>query len=215
MLDTPVISGNVSFYNETPQSAIDPTPIIGMIGVMDDESYVTTQHFKGEGDLILLLGENREELGASEYLRRIHYLRRGPVPKIDLAMEKTYQDLLLKLIRQGLIRSAHDCSEGGLGVALAECCFDQELGATITLRDDIRRDALLFGESQGRYLISIKAEDRERVLKQLAESQLAFQELGKIGGDRLVIHHGEEILLDEAIMDLKKEWQEALSCYIG
>lgn len=215
VLDTPVISGNVSFYNETPQSAIDPTPIIGMIGVMDDESYITTQHFKGEGDLILLLGENREELGASEYLRSIHHLRRGPVPKVDLVMEKTYLELLLKLIRQGLIRSAHDCSEGGLGVALAECCFDQELGATITLRDDIRRDALLFGESQGRYLISIKAEDRERVLKQLAESQLAFQELGKIGGDRLVIHHGEEILLDEAIMDLKKEWQEALSCYIG
>lgn len=214
VLDTPVISGNVSFYNETPTSAIDPTPIIGMVGVIDDYSDITTQYFRQEGDIIILLGENLEELGASEYLRTIHNIRRGPVPSIDLEKEKKYQQGLLDLIQKGFVQSAHDCSDGGLAVAIAECCFEKEIGASITLQDNMRKDALLFGESQGRFIISIKKENKEETINCLKDHQIIFQELGMVEGKDLRISiQGEEIIQGD-IKNLKSSWQEALTCQL-
>jgi phosphoribosylformylglycinamidine synthase len=214
ILDTPVISGNVSFYNETPSSAIDPTPIIGMVGVIDDYNHITTQHFKEEGDIILLLGESLEEIGASEYLKIIHNMRKGPVPEVDLERERKYQKLLLDLIQVGLVQSAHDCSEGGLAVALAECCFDKTIGANINLKDNIRQDALLFGESQCRYVISVKKEDKEKAIDHLKKSSVVFQELGVVGGDNLIINIQNKKVLEERIEILKLIWQEALGCQL-
>src|SRR3990172_13432208 len=133
----PVISGNVSFYNETNDISIYPTPVIGMAGIIDDISKRMTQDFKDEGDVIILLGRNREEIGLSEYLKEIHYKIRGVPPQLDLELEKKVQDLCLYGIKQGIIKSAHDTSEGGLAVAIAECCMRSEdngnIGALIDL----------------------------------------------------------------------------------
>lgn len=214
ILNTPVISGNVSFYNETPTSAIDPCPVIGMVGVIEDYQDITTQFFQEEGDLIFLLGENLEELGGSEYLRAIHNIGRGPVPKIDLEKEKNYQKNLLKLIRKSLIQSAHDISDGGLAIAVAECCFEKELGATIYLKDEIRLDALLFGESQSRFIISVKYNDKEEVIEFLRKHQLPFQELGTVGGKDFTIYFKEKKLIETSLKALKSIWQEALQCQL-
>ncbi|UCD62678.1 MAG: phosphoribosylformylglycinamidine synthase subunit PurL, partial [Candidatus Zixiibacteriota bacterium] len=131
-LGTPVTGGNVSFYNEDPERAVFPSPVIGMIGLIEDVAHITTQWFKDEGDVIFLLGENKEHLGASEYLHTIYRQTRGGVPELDLDFERDLQKALLEAIKAGLVRSAHDCSEGGLAVALAEGCVsnrENQLGA--------------------------------------------------------------------------------------
>ncbi|MFH1338415.1 MAG: phosphoribosylformylglycinamidine synthase subunit PurL [Candidatus Omnitrophota bacterium] len=153
-----VVSGNVSFYNENPRGAIYPTPTIGMIGVIDDLSRITAQAFKRENELVILLGKCLEELGGSEYLKVIHKRVCGRAPGLNLDSEARLQKAVLGTIKKGLVSSAHDCSEGGLAVALAECCVSRKeamCGADIdNLPSKIRPDALLFGESQSRIIIS-------------------------------------------------------------
>jgi len=124
--DTPVTGGNVSFYNESPDRAVYPTPTIGMLGLVEDLSHITTSYFKNEDDLIYVLGEDKEELGGSEYLKIIYKKVEGNSPQIDLSTEKKLQDTVLELIRKKLINSAHDISEGGIVCALAECCIINE-----------------------------------------------------------------------------------------
>ncbi|HDL01719.1 MAG TPA: phosphoribosylformylglycinamidine synthase subunit PurL, partial [candidate division Zixibacteria bacterium] len=162
IFNTPVTGGNVSFYNEDPNRAVFPTPTIGMIGLIEHTDHITTQWFKDDGDAVFLLGENKEELGASEYLHTIYNVTKGDVPEIDLDKEKKMQDTLLKAIQNGYIKSAHDCSEGGLATTIAECCvsdLDNKIGAAITLDDTIRTDAILFGESLSRVVISCSKEN--------------------------------------------------------
>ena len=158
-LETPVTGGNVSLYNENPQGAVYPTPTIGMVGVLDDAAHATRLTFTTPGDAIVLLGENTNELGGSEYLAWIHGVVAGAPPACDLAGEKKLIDALLESIRSGLVRSAHDCSEGGIAVALAESCMadrEKTTGATIDLGawSALPARALLFGEAQGRVVIS-------------------------------------------------------------
>ncbi len=158
-LGTPVTGGNVSLYNENPQGAVFPTPTIGMVGLIDDITHVTRSAFHTVGDSIVLLGENTDELGASEYLARVHGLTIGAVPVVDLDHEKRLVDALLDAIATGAVHSAHDLSEGGLAVALAECCMgdrDTMLGATVDVSDTrvSSARALLWGEAQGRVLLS-------------------------------------------------------------
>jgi len=164
---TPVTGGNVSFYNESPAGTVDPTPVIGMLGVIDDPKHITTQWFKDAGDVVLLLGDVSEELGGSEYLKRIHGLRTGTPPRMNLSHAKRIHDTLLDLIRRGWVKSAHDCSEGGLAVALAECCMsngDAIIGAEIDLsRFGGRLDALLFGETQSRIIVSCAPEHAKKI----------------------------------------------------
>jgi len=158
-LSVPVVSGNVSFYNETEGAAIPPTPTIAMVGLLENIDLHITQWFKGEGDTIVLLGRTREELGASEYLALAHGLVRGAPPWIDLDVEKQLQRVCLQAIAEGLVRSAHDIAEGGLAVALAECCISGPgpgIGAAIELEGAIRPDALLFSESQSRIVLSLR-----------------------------------------------------------
>ncbi len=163
-LGTPVTGGNVSLYNENPQGAVFPTPTIGMVGLIDDIAHVTRSSFTTAGDSIVQLGSNTNELGASEYLARVHGLTIGSVPVVDLDHEKRLVDLLLAVIASGHVRSAHDLSEGGIAVALAECCMgDREVmyGASVDLTDsevDSER-ALLWGEAQGRVLLSTVVPD--------------------------------------------------------
>ncbi len=167
VFEIPVVSGNVSLYNETNHLSIYPTPIIGMVGVIQQERDITTQWFKQAGDHILLLGDINEDLGGTEYLKVMHSREQGNPPWLDLEKETMVQDCLLMLIQEGWIQSAHDCSEGGLLVTLAECSITHPvtpLGANITLKQErLRLDALLFGESPSRILVSVSPEHLDQV----------------------------------------------------
>ncbi len=164
-LGTPVTGGNVSLYNESPAGAVYPTPVIGMIGLIDDISRITRSTFQHDGDAILLLGEMGGELGGSEYLATIHGKAVGPPPRCDAAREKMVIDALLAAIEAGVVSSAHDCSDGGLAIALAECCIanrDCESGADIDLSgySSLTDRGILFGETQGRIIVSSSAPER-------------------------------------------------------
>ncbi len=190
VFNTPVTGGNVSFYNEDPERAVFPTPTIGMLGVIEDIDHITTQWFKDAGDVILLVGSNTKELGVSEYLHTIYKQTRGDVPALDLEFEKRMQDSLLTLIRKGVIKSAHDCTEGGLSVALAECCIsnaDNTTGANVNTADDIRADALLFGESQSRIILSCREADTATIIELFKNNSVSCRKIGAVGGDRLKI----------------------------
>lgn len=158
-LGTPVTGGNVSLYNENPRGAVYPTPVIGMVGLIDDLDHITRASFSTEGDAVVLLGAPTAELGASEYLARVHGVVAGAPPRCDLSTERNLIESLLAAIEAGVVRSAHDVSDGGLAVALAECCVmdrNRPLGASIDLRvfDEIPTRALLYGEGQGRIVVS-------------------------------------------------------------
>jgi phosphoribosylformylglycinamidine synthase len=190
VFDTPVTGGNVSFYNEDPMRAVFPSPVIGMVGLIADVKTITTQWFKDEGDIVFLLGTNHEHLGASEYLHTIFEKTRGTVPPLDLQFERRLQDGLLAAIEKGVIKSAHDCSEGGLAVALAECCITNEenmIGANVSLDDNLRPDCLLFGESQSRIVISCAPETADAVAGHFANLDIPCAKIGTVGGDKLSI----------------------------
>ncbi|MGH7146469.1 MAG: phosphoribosylformylglycinamidine synthase subunit PurL [Nitrospiraceae bacterium] len=189
--NVPVVSGNVSFYNETNGLNIYPTPILGMVGLIEQADKAMTQWFKQKGDVIILLGATREDVGGTEYLRVVHHREQGEPPYLNLDTEKALHACTLKLIREGIVQSAHDCSDGGLAVALAECCVSaptQPLGAVVRLAGQtIRRDALLFGESQSRVVLSVKAGSVEKVLSIAKDLGVPAAKIGTVGGERLVI----------------------------
>jgi len=187
----PVVSGNVSFYNETNGLSIYPTPILGMVGLIEPADRVMTQWFKQAGDVIILLGATREDLGGTEYLRVVHHREQGSPPYLDLDTEKALQACVLKLIGEGVVESAHDCSDGGLAVALAECCVShptKPIGAVLKLTlNRLRRDALLFGESQSRVVLSVRPAQVDQVLHMTQTFNVPAMTIGTVGGDRLVI----------------------------
>jgi phosphoribosylformylglycinamidine synthase len=168
-LDTHVTGGNVSFYNESPDGAVHPTPVIGMLGLLEDIELATPSFFQNPGDAIILLGENKPEVGGSEYAYRQMGEVLGDAPSLDLLAEKRLQALCLKLIQDRLVYSAHDCAEGGLAVALIEACFTphRSLGARITGLDltKHRPDFLLFGETQSRIVISATISATQTILR--------------------------------------------------
>jgi phosphoribosylformylglycinamidine synthase len=189
-LKIPVISGNVSLYNETKSEAIYPTPVIGMVGLIEDVTKHCTSGFKNEGDLVFLLGDSQtvdSSIGSSEYLTLIHGIIKGN-PYIDLGMEKRLQRCCLEAIRQGLINSAHDCSEGGLAVTLAETCLSNGLGfVSNDWRIEGRLDAALFGEAQSRIVVSVTPRAVWKLEKLAARWQIGAKELGTVSGKRLIL----------------------------
>jgi phosphoribosylformylglycinamidine synthase len=199
---TPVTGGNVSLYNQSPAGPIDPTPTVGMVGLIDDAKHITTQAFKSVGDVIILAGPVLDpaagdlSLGASHYMKVVHGQKIGRTPRLSFDLEKRVQAAVLGLIRDGLVKSAHDCSEGGLAVALAESCIGGKLGATVELPSGpaldkypahAARAALLFGESQSRIILGIAPENADRVLAALAAAKIPHSRLGTVGGDKLSI----------------------------
>jgi phosphoribosylformylglycinamidine synthase len=210
-LNTPVVSGNVSFNNENPKGSVDPTPIIGMVGLIKNKAKVVTQYFKAAKDVILLLGKTKEELGGSEYLKIIHGLKRGLPPVIDLTLEKNVQKTTLEAIEKGLVESAHDCSEGGLAVALAECCISdpkKRIGAVVNLGNGkIRKDALLFGESQSRIILSATPKNVKKILKISKKNKVPAAIIGEVGGTKLEIKK----LINLSVTELYKNWHNALA----
>jgi phosphoribosylformylglycinamidine synthase len=214
-LNTPVIGGNVSFYNERSGDAIYPTPTVGMVGLIADVDHITTQDFQAEGDAIILLGETYAELGGSEYQKWATGSISGRPPQLDLAKEAAVQKLVLDAIRQGLVKSAHDLSEGGLGVALAESCFGSGIGAAVSLQSDLRSDVLLFSESQSRILLSVAQEQTDAVLALAKERGVPAQVIGTTGGERLVVNVNGTEVIHAPLADLKAAWKDAIPCLIG
>ena len=224
--NAPVTGGNVSLYNQSPVGPIDPTPTLAMVGIIDKAEHITTQWFKKAGDVILLLGEIVDAndpllgLGGSAYLQKIRGQKTGLPPRIDLAKEKNLHDTLLALIRAGLIKSAHDCSEGGLAVALAESCISNHLarntdaliGATVDLSNAnvARLDALLFGETQGRIVVSVAPESVEKILAQAKSANVAVTKLGAVGGNRLTIKTSSQAI-DAALDQLHDAWWNSIA----
>lgn len=198
--DTPVTGGNVSFYNESPETAVYPTPTIGMVGLVEDLNHITTSYFKDEGDIIYLLGEDKEELGGSEYLKIIHNIVSGDCPEIDLDKEKKLQETILSLIRNGFIKSAHDISEGGIVSALAECCIinqEKQIGCEVDIPVKSRIDFTLFSESQSRIIVSISNSKQKDFELKLKDSGISFSKLGFVRGKSMIIKNEFEISLKE------------------
>ena len=210
--DTPVTGGNVSLYNENPAGAIDPTPTVGMVGLIDDEAHVTTQSFKAAGDAILLLGHPGDELGGSQFLAVVHGRKEGLPPRLDVPRELALQKALRALIRAGKIKSAHDCSEGGLAVALAECCMSgaEPIGAQITLEVNERADVMLFNESQSRVVVSVAAGDAGAVLAQLATAGVPASRIGTVGGSELAVKTGDGAPHAWPVETLRDTWHGSI-----
>jgi phosphoribosylformylglycinamidine synthase len=219
---TPVVGGNVSLYNESPAGVVDPTPTVAMVGLIDDEKHITTQWFKNRGDAIILVGsvagvagsgsssaaaasDRGYNIGGSRFLKVCFGKKVGPVPKLDIELERAVQNAVRDLIRLDLVTSAHDCSEGGLAVALAECCFspDRLFGAEINFENrgcagetPASTDAatLLFNEAQSRVIISCEPKNTERVLSELKSKNIPHAQIGSVITDSLRVTVNDENL---------------------
>lgn len=217
---SPIVSGNVSFYNETDGRGILPTPTIGMVGLIEDTRQIITHGFKNEGDLIAVLGTTNDDLEASEYAQTIlgrttdELIANGIAPQIDLDLEIRVQNTLLALAAESLVASAHDCSDGGLAVTIAESCFSSlgrdAIGASIDLSSNgLSSDSLLFGESPSRIVISFAAENLYKVTA--IAGDCPFEVIGKVGGDSLSMRVDGDVAMTTPISELEASWTGALS----
>jgi len=220
IFNTPVISGNVSFYNETEGRGILPTPVIGMVGLVEDVRRVLQPGFKRAGDLVGLLGRTSDELGVSEYAATVdgrsvaELIATGAVPRIDLKLERAVQDTCLEAAEAGLLQSAHDCSDGGLAVALAECCFSslnrEAVGAELEMTEPLSTTSQLFSESPSRIIISFDAAQREAIEAIAARYEVPFSVLGQTGGASLIIKNNGEVAIDRTVAELEAAWRDSL-----
>jgi phosphoribosylformylglycinamidine synthase len=212
-LEAPIVGGNVSFYNETKGCAIHPTPTIAMVGLLEDVRGYLTQWFRNEGDQIFLIGDFDATLSASEYLAVLHGREAGRPAPVDLDRERAVQDAVRRTIAAGLIRSAHDCSDGGLAFALLECCISgphAAIGAEVRLEPRGRLDTLLFGESPSRIIVSAPPESRARLEHVARVADVPIHLLGKVGGDRLTIDVGASSAVDLEVAPARATWLTAL-----
>jgi len=203
-LGVPITGGNVSFYNENPTGAIDPTPVIGMMGLFEDVEKRCDQWFKDAGDAVYLLGDIGSSVAASRYLALVHGLKTGLVPHLDLQREVALQGLVRGLIQQGALKSAHDLSDGGFAVALAECCMTgathekAPVGVTVRLPGDGRLDGRLFGEAPSRVIVSCSTSDGARVEEAAKAAGVPAWRIGTVGGKNLRIEGAFEMPVEEA-----------------
>ena len=206
-LDVPITGGNVSLYNETDGRAIYPTPVIGVVGLLEDASRVLTRAFRGAGDAVILLGEDRGELGGSEYLKTVHGLVRGDAPALDLAREAALIRLVTESAAAGLLRSAHDCSDGGIAVTLSECCFDTGgTGVSVDLGSELE----LFSESASRIVVSVDASKEKELVSRAVAAGVPARRLGTTGGSRIAIGVNGASVVDVAVAEAERLWGTAL-----
>ena len=208
----PVTGGNVSFYNDTEGVSIYPTPVLGIVGMVDDVDKVPGPGFKDEGDILIVLGENKEELGASEYVRTILHQEKGIPPQIDLQEEKRLHNLCLEIIDLSLIESAHDVSEGGLACCLAESCFlsQAQIGLSVNLQDKIRPDGVLFGETQSRIVITAKGQNPQKILELAKKRRVPATVIGQTGGKKITITHCDKKLIDIPLDTALNAWRNSI-----
>jgi phosphoribosylformylglycinamidine synthase II len=220
-LGIPITGGNVSLYNETDGEAIYPTPVLGVVGVLEDASRTVTRTFKRPDAHVLLLGDNRGELGGSEYLGVLHQRVAGEPPVLDLGRERALQTLLVRAIREDLIDSAHDCAEGGLAVALAECCFDAGgLGATVDVTAaDVSGayavNATLFGESASRAIVSTNSKRLDHLMAAARELDVPVVELGRTGGEHIRLSVDGKLEIDVSVAVAENLWATAIENLMG
>ncbi len=217
-LDAPITGGNVSLYNETDGRAIYPTPIIGVVGLVEDASKVRSRTFRHEGHDVVLLGEGFGELGGSEYLKVVHGRVQGQPPAIDLTREAALIRLLTDATKRGLLQSAHDCSDGGLAVTLAECCFNSGMGVEADV-PAVERPAVtgvspaiaaLFGESASRAVVSVDPADRAALLALAAELRVPARVIGRTGGSRLRVRVAAAPAIDCEVAEAQQTWSTAI-----
>ncbi|HKZ07747.1 MAG TPA: phosphoribosylformylglycinamidine synthase subunit PurL [Methylomirabilota bacterium] len=216
-LDIPVVGGNVSFYNETLGQAILPTPVIGMAGLLEDAEARATQWFQGEGDRIALIGPDAVSLGGSEYLWTLHRRAAGRLAPLDLALERRVQEACRAAVGARLVRSAHDCAEGGLAVALAEACVSgpSAVGAVVELPESAERDDLaLFGEGPSRVVASVPPSAARAFEALVGEFALPWRWIGRVEGKRLVVRRGARPVLDVDVDRMGHEWRTGLARYV-
>jgi phosphoribosylformylglycinamidine synthase II len=211
-LDLPITGGNVSLYNETDGRAIYPTPVIGVVGLLENADRLLSRRFQGSGDIIVVLGEDRGELGGSEYLKVVHGLVRGLPPALDLDAERALQSLLVDLADSRILRSAHDCSDGGLAVTLAECCFDTGgIGAEISIEGvGMLRAAALFGETASRVIVSTTVDSLTEVLERSAAAGVPAWVVGRTGGNLLRIAVGGHMAIDLPVDEAERVWSSVI-----
>ena len=218
-LDVPITGGNVSLYNETDGAAIHPTPVIGVVGVIDDASRLIGRIFPDAELTVVLLGSPGAEIGGSEYLKVVHGLVRGSPPALDLARERALQRLLADAAAGRLIESAHDCSEGGVAVALAECCFESGgVGVDVTIPggadgppSGVALDGALFGETASRVVVSAAGRRADALLARAAEAGVPARAIGRTGGARLRIAVGGSAAIDAPLAEAERVWETGLS----
>ncbi|WP_299433055.1 phosphoribosylformylglycinamidine synthase subunit PurL [uncultured Meiothermus sp.] len=208
-LGLPVVSGNVSLYNEGPSYRIPPTPMVGVVGLLENLEHRAELGFQRAGEFIVLIGNKEGGFGASEYLWVAHHLEAGSPPALDLAHEAKTQAAIRELIERGWVKTAHDVAEGGLAVALAEMCLPYRLGATIEIRNPARPDALLFGEAPSRILFTIDQAKLQMAVKVLESFELPHKILGQVGGDKLTILMPKE-RLEWSLESLHAVWERTL-----
>jgi phosphoribosylformylglycinamidine synthase len=210
-LEVPITGGNVSLYNETDGKAIYPTPVLGVVGVIENAAQVVRRAFRGAGEHVVLLGETFDELGGSEYLKSVHALVKGRPPKLDLARERAVIDLLVRAAAAGLVGSAHDCSDGGLAVTLAECAFDSGVGVTVELsRIGTTRDTVLFSESASRVVVGAREQDVQALLQMAAGAGVPAQVIGQTGGTALTFVVDGETLVSCELSEAEHRWRTGL-----
>jgi phosphoribosylformylglycinamidine synthase len=220
-LDIPITGGNVSLYNETDGQAIYPTPIIGVVGLLDDASRVVSRSFKEDGSDIILLGEDRGELGGSEYLKTVHGLVAGEPPALDLARERALIGVLTTAAARGLLQSAHDCSDGGVAVTLAESAFDSGgVGLEVDLPSTQTTGfapaiSTLFSESASRVVVSVRSGDRAALLHLAEKFGVPAAVIGRTGGDRIAVRVGRAAALDCPVVEAEQIWSDALARYFA
>lgn len=210
VFDTPVTGGNVSFYNESPEGSVFPTPVIGMVGLVEDISYINSANFKSQGDVIYQMGETKPEIGGSEFLKEWYGMVTGDCPAIDLQYEKTVQQTLLEVIKRGWIQSAHDVSDGGMAIAMAESCIihkDVPIGAEIQIDSEgMKAEMMLFSETQSRIIISVNPAHKYLIEAYFQDQNISFKRIGSVGGDRFKINDW----IDVEVEELKKIYYESL-----
>jgi phosphoribosylformylglycinamidine synthase len=216
--DVPITGGNVSFYNDTEGQSIYPTPVLGVVGILEDKSHRVSHHYKKKGDFIYLVGETTEEIGGSEYLKVVHETIRGLPPLLDFEKEKAVQAFTRAAAVEGLLQSAHDLSEGGLGVALAESSFGplgERMGATVSLECPGRADTVLFSEGQSRMLVSVAPENIDR-LGSLAEKHgVELSRLGVTGGEKLRIQINGVDAVSVELQEIHDTWWGSIERALG
>ncbi len=212
-LNTPVTGGNVSFYNENPNSAIFPSPIIGMLGLIEDvENHTTTPAFKNDGDMILYVGADRKGLGGTEYLKKIHGLTTGDAPELDIEFEVKLQDAVLEAIKAGFITAAHDVSDGGLAITLAEMAIFGGIGANVNVRSlKGSEHEVLFSEAQSGIVITIEQKDLEQALTHFKDAGVPITNLGEVVGKKLDLSGIAELDVEQ----MKEIYEGVLSGIMG
>ncbi|HUF91839.1 MAG TPA: phosphoribosylformylglycinamidine synthase subunit PurL [Candidatus Limnocylindria bacterium] len=216
-LEVPVVGGNVSFYNETLGEAILPTPVIGVVGVLDDATRTATQWFKAAGERIAVLGSDAVSLGGSEYLWQRHATVAGPLAPLDLALERRVQEAVQRAVAAGLVSAAHDCSEGGLAAALAEAAVTGPvlLGCDVVVAGSARADLLLFGEGPSRVLVTVTAAHEGAFETLMAQGGIPWRWIGRTGGERVVIRAGADVLVEVAVDSLAHAWRSGFERHMA